>query len=392
MIHLIHTADWQIGKPFGFIADAEKRSVLRRERIAAIERIGEVARSRNAACVLVAGDVFDSNTVDDTTVSDACSAIRNIGIPVLAIPGNHDHGGEGSIWNQPYFRAQQEKLAPNLRLLDKPEPVDIEGLRILPCPLMRRQDTRDATAWIQDSETPLTSEDRPTVVLAHGTVAEFGSREEETFGDSAPNHIQLDRLKAGAFDYIALGDWHGAKQVESNAWYAGTPEQDRFAKGSSNDPGHVLAVSLEKGQPPKVEKVSTSRIGWHTLDVRFDSDENLSPLTDPLAALIGTRSGRDLLQLKLSGNLALATGEALEAELASLRGRLLELRLDHRVTVLPDQAEIDALAHDTANPLIARVATVLARGADDDPSPADESVRSAALRKLFTLAAATPKR
>lgn len=392
MIHLIHTADWQIGKPFGFVADAEKRSVLRQERIAVIEQIGEVARARNATCVLVAGDLFDSNTVDETTVSNACSAIGNIGIPLLAIPGNHDHGGEGSIWYQPYFKTQQEKLAPNLRLLDKPEPVDIDGLRILPCPLMRRQDTRDATAWIQDSDDPLISEDRPTVILAHGTVTEFGSRDDEAFGDSAPNHIQLDRLRAGAFDYIALGDWHGTKQVATNAWYAGTPEQDRFARGSSNDPGHVLAVTLEKGQSPQVETVPTSRIGWHALDVRFDSDEDLSPLTDPLSTLIGTRSGRDLLQLNLTGNLALATGEALEAELSSLRGRLLELRLNHRVTVLPDQAEIDALAQDTGNPLIARVATVLARARDDEPSPVDKAVRAAALRKLFTLAAAAPKR
>jgi hypothetical protein len=36
----IHTADWQIGKPFVGIADAHKRSLVQQERIEAIERIG----------------------------------------------------------------------------------------------------------------------------------------------------------------------------------------------------------------------------------------------------------------------------------------------------------------------------------------------------------------
>ena len=36
----IHTADWQIGKPFAGIGDAHKRSLVQQERIGAIERIG----------------------------------------------------------------------------------------------------------------------------------------------------------------------------------------------------------------------------------------------------------------------------------------------------------------------------------------------------------------
>ena len=36
----IHTADWQIGKPFAGIGDAHKRSLVQQERGEAIRRIG----------------------------------------------------------------------------------------------------------------------------------------------------------------------------------------------------------------------------------------------------------------------------------------------------------------------------------------------------------------
>ncbi len=48
----IHTADWQIGKPFAGIADAHKRSLVQQERIKTIKRIGRVAQEAGAAFVL----------------------------------------------------------------------------------------------------------------------------------------------------------------------------------------------------------------------------------------------------------------------------------------------------------------------------------------------------
>ena len=74
----IHTADWQIGKPFAGIGDAHKRSLVQQERIEAIKRIGGVAQEHDAAFVLVAGDLFDSPSADKATVSAACSAIGQI--------------------------------------------------------------------------------------------------------------------------------------------------------------------------------------------------------------------------------------------------------------------------------------------------------------------------
>jgi DNA repair exonuclease SbcCD nuclease subunit len=96
----IHTADWQIGKRFAGISDPHKRSLVQQARIEVIKRIGLVAKDIGADFVLVAGDLFDSPSADKATVSAACSAIGQMELPIIVIPGNHDHGGPGSLWEQ----------------------------------------------------------------------------------------------------------------------------------------------------------------------------------------------------------------------------------------------------------------------------------------------------
>jgi hypothetical protein len=61
--------------------------------------------------------LFDSSSARKTTVAPACAAIGKIGLPVLAIPGNHDHGGVALVWEQTFFQQEREHLAPNLRVL-----------------------------------------------------------------------------------------------------------------------------------------------------------------------------------------------------------------------------------------------------------------------------------
>ena len=88
-VTFLHTADWQLGKPFQRVADDAKRARLQNERLASLRRIGEVVRERRAAFVVVAGDVFDSPSPLNSTVAAACEAIGAMKVPVLVIPGNH---------------------------------------------------------------------------------------------------------------------------------------------------------------------------------------------------------------------------------------------------------------------------------------------------------------
>jgi DNA repair exonuclease SbcCD nuclease subunit len=90
-MRFIHTADWQIGKPYRQIAHEQKCFKLQQERLNAIGRIRDAAHIEDAAFVVVAGDLFDSPTPPTTAVLEVLEAIGEMEIPVLVIPGNHDH-------------------------------------------------------------------------------------------------------------------------------------------------------------------------------------------------------------------------------------------------------------------------------------------------------------
>jgi len=191
----------------------------------------------------------------------------------------------------------------------------------------------------------------------------------------------VSRLPAGAFDYVALGDWHGTKQVTPTAWFSGTPELDRFPKGGGHDPGNVLTVVADRGLPPTVTSVSTGRFAWHELAFDFAEDSTLGLYQERIDGLVGQRANEDLLRLELTGSLGVEAAHDLEQSLESLQARLLRLRLTNQVVVAPTADEIQALTQRPSDPLTARVASQLvARAAGTEETAASAGV---ALRELY---------
>ena len=378
-IPFIHTADWQLGKPFAQIGDPDKRAAVRKARVEVIDRIREAAVDQEAAFVLVAGDLFDSTTVDKPVVSAACTAIGRIPVPVLVIPGNHDHGGPGSVWEQPFFQREREQLAPNLQVLLDAAPVVLEQAVILPCPLLHRTVVGDPAAWLQNTEVfEALPEDLPRIVLAHGSAQRFvGAWTDDEEDHVSTNLIDPDRLEAMSIDYVALGDWHGTLQVGAKSWYAGTPEPDRFPKGEDQDPGNVLAVRVARGMPPEVKRVHTARLSWRRAAFQFTDDASLNRFRNEIGQTIGEQTGEALIQLVLTGSLGIEAHTVLERTLESLDARLVWLRVIPDVQVAPTDTEIAELAERPGDPLIAAVAATLVRQAtqDEDPRAAQLALR-----------------
>ena len=354
MITFIHTADWQLGKPFSRVAD-EKRANLKRERINAIRRIGEVVRANNAAFVVVAGDVFDSNSPRPETVSAACDAIKSMGVPVYVIPGNHDHAGPGSVWEQSFFIDESRDRAPNLRVLLDAKPVEEEGYVILPCPLSRRQSLDDPCRWIHEFDFGRL-DGRPRIVLAHGSTLDFSQESDEEDTSRQPNFIELANLPIAQLDYVALGDWHGLVKAGDKAWYSGSHETDRFPKADQTT-GQVLLVRAGRDIQPAVTPVPTGRTRWLALSTTFATDDGPRALRDALEQITsGAQRDQVLLKLALSGNLGLEGHAELGRIIESWKAGLLDLRLDRNVATAPSPAEIEALAEAAGDPLIKHVA------------------------------------
>jgi DNA repair exonuclease SbcCD nuclease subunit len=377
-LRFLHTADWQLGKPYARVSDPDKRALLRQERLAAIGRLGAIARQQLAAFVLVAGDLFDTHQPTHADISAACSAIGALELPVLVIPGNHDHGGAGSLWQERYFLQDCRQLAPNLTVLLERQPfalsqLGLPGGVLLPCPLLRKAEPVDPTAWLRALDFSAWA-DQPRIVLAHGSIQGFGAEENDTDDENPPvptNRIDLAALPAGEIDYVALGDWHGLKQLNPRAWYAGCHEMDRFPRAADYRSGQVLLVEARRGALPEVQAMPTGGIQWQQLQHRFNSDDDLERLEERLRDLLGPRSNQDLLLLELDGSLSLAAAARLQELLQRLEARLIRLKRRDRTSVAPDAEELRQLTERAGDPLVARVALRLQQLAAQDDDQAE---------------------
>ena len=376
---ILHTADWQIGKPYRWVDDGQKQARLQQERVEVVGRIAEIVRQEEVDAVLVAGDLFDSSTVPAATVMEVLEVVGSMSCPVLVIPGNHDHGGVGGIWRREDLQRQMQDRAPNLQLLLASEPVLVAGITVLPCPLLRQHESRNPLLWLEQLDWQALDSSAPRVVLAHGSVQGFG-------GDDSVNRLALDRLPSDELDYVALGDWPGLMSVNRKVWYAGTPEPDRFPNGPDDKRSQVLLVDLERGLPAGVKPHATGRFQWHRITMTLKSDGDLARLEQRMSDCFGRRVGRDLLRLELNGQLGWSAHQTLQNRLEDLQQQLLHLRLRGELHRLPTAHERDQFLDGLESPLVSAIANDL----QEELEQAVDPVAEQALIELQRLCAIDP--
>lgn len=362
-LHFLHTADWQIGRQFGTLAEGDAAAALRLQRLETVKRIAELARERNVDFVLVAGDVFDANAVADETLRRAMHALESFDGPWVLLPGNHDSGEEQSAWH----RLRRMGAVPkNVILADQPGIIELCDGRaaVLAAPLQRRHEVGDLTEWFDEAETPSGAF---RIGLAHGSITNRLPEAAE-----AMNPIADTRAETARLDYLALGDWHGTLEVAPRTWYSGTPEQDRFR---GNDPGNVLIVTLEEGRSPAVERFPIGRYRWRELDFDIGGSESVSVLNHRLAELADGEPERLVVNLRLRGDTDFATRSDLDACLADWQARLHVLRLDD--TDLHARPSDDDIADMAVTGYVREALTTLLAMADAPDSPERETAARA---------------
>lgn len=360
----IHTADWQIGKPFGNIP-GDAGAELRMQRIRTVRAIAELAEKHDAHAVVVAGDVFDSNEVSDRTIRQTFEALAPFKGPWVFLPGNHDPALAHSVWT----RIRAMDLAPNVIIADQPEPIALAPcVVILPAPLRRRREASDQTEWFDSANVP---PDVIRVGLAHGSVANrLPAAAEST------NEIREDRAARAGLDYLALGDWHGMLNVAPATWYSGAPETDRFRDNVS---GQVLLVEIpEHAGGVKVEPISVGQFHWRKIELDFPAVTAAS-VVDSLASIGGDLS-RHVISLSLRGAIALSERFLLDRELKDWEARFHHLEVD--ISGLVDEPTDDDLdAIDTAG--FVRLAVDRLRANLATPSDPRAAEARVALRMLY---------
>ncbi len=375
MLTFLHTADWQIGRVFSQF-DEEDGAALAAARLDTVRRLAELAARERVDAVLVAGDVFDAQGVRDKTVDRLFLAMAAFPGPWLLLPGNHDAALVESVWTRAHRRGV---IPPQVTACLSPGPVTLPGKAVvLPAPLVQRHTYSDLTTWFDAADT---APQLPRIGLAHGSVQGLLAE-----GIDASNPIAADRVARARLDYLALGDWHGTRQVNDRCWYAGTPETDRFR---DNDSGQALLVTIDgPGALPRVRAERTGAYRW------VSQEHTLAGPTDIGAALAALESldRHDVAQVRFTGLADLAGHRQLAQARDGLAARVRGLLWDaDALRVQPTDDDIAALQADGyVGEVLQQLREQQADGGDDRAPARDALLALAAiLQDLGPLGAAT---
>lgn len=99
MVKILHTADWQFGRTYSRF-EPDDGIPLAEARFHVVERVAQLANVEQVDVVVVAGDVFDLQTLSERAVRRVFNALSTWQGLWVMIPGNHDAALAESIWTQ----------------------------------------------------------------------------------------------------------------------------------------------------------------------------------------------------------------------------------------------------------------------------------------------------
>jgi DNA repair exonuclease SbcCD nuclease subunit len=325
-VRILHTSDWQLGMDRWFLGD-EAGPRYREARLSVIERLLALAAERDCSAVVVAGDVFDDNLVDDRTWRRAVDILRGATVPVYLLPGNHDPYDPASIYRSPVFG----DLAPTVQVLTDtvPRPVPGTAAEIIGAPLLSKYMSSDPVAGAlrdlrdRDGDTP------------PGTASGYSSGTGRRAAGPRPGTPRSSmsrppRRPAGTVPWTS-SRWVTPTRPprlhpDGTVWYSGSPEPTDFREedgGGEGRSGMVLVteIRVDPAAPTAPATVTVDEIPvgqWHflALAATVDSDDDLTVWVERLEALPDKRT--TVVKYALTGSVDLATGARLDREMARL--------------------------------------------------------------------------
>lgn len=226
-LKLVHTSDVHLDGRGSDTAEDGFRN--RAER--AFAGVVDTALAERADLLLIAGDLFDNNRVDDSNIEFVYRQLERLDCQVVLLPGNHDVHDERSVWRRFDFDAAGENVHGLMEHGGDSLTFDGLGVRVWGRAMREHAPEnhpldaapqRHDTAW--------------NVGMAHGQVVE-----RRVLQGSSP--ITREEIRASGFDYLALGHihvWEDHSAGGTTAYYCGSPVAHYAgAKG-----GKVAVVTL----------------------------------------------------------------------------------------------------------------------------------------------------
>lgn len=335
----VHSSDFQLGMTRHFLDPSDAGPRFVQDRIDAIAALGRLASQHDAQCIVVAGDVFESNQLSEQVVARAVDAMARLPVPIVLLPGNHDPLDAASLYDVPALREAADRIV----VVRDTTPFQVPGVmgaEFVGAPWFSKRPATDLCAGMLEALSPIETGFR--IAIAHGQ-----TRDQAPDPDG-PGLIDLAAAEAAVSDrrihYLALGDRHSTTEKGSTGavWYSGAPVATDFDEQA---PGNALVVTLTDGGPPRV---STHRVGeWVFDERRFEVNDtaDLGPIEDWFAG--HAAPAKTVAYLSMSGTVNLRTKARIDALLETMMTKHASVRIHERhqdLIVAPDELDNDSLA------------------------------------------------
>ncbi len=303
---ILHAADFHLDAPFAGLSP-ERGAQRREEGRKLLGRLARLAGEEEVDLVLLAGDLFDGDTVYRDTLTALKEALASIPAPVLIAPGNHDPFTPHS----PYAATSW----PEHVTIFSEEEVSSKSFPALGCVVhgVGFTHTRVGQDLLAGFRAP--QDGRIHLGIAHSDLGQSSS----PYGPMALQTVAASRLH-----YLALGHIHlpsGLQKSGETAWaYPGCPEGHGFDE--LGDRGCLLVRVEAEGVTAQFRPLALRRY----LEVTADTT-GTTPLEAAEEAL-SNQSREDCIKLIFTGESASAPD--LEGLGRALEGKAFALRLvDH---------------------------------------------------------------
>ncbi|MBA2381731.1 MAG: DNA repair exonuclease [Chloroflexi bacterium] len=285
MLRLLHTADVHLGARHADLG--EQAAALRERQFAAFKATIDLALAEKVDIVLIAGDLFDSNTQPRRSVERVAAELKRLvdaRIRTVIIPGTHDVFDRSSIYR-----------VHDLAALAGSEPADdavtvltpeVPSVHLITCDVVVHATVfatkRAPHSPLRDLHVVAGDGAAWHVGMIHGSLAipDRTDRDEVVF--------TREEIQASGLDYLALGHWHSAQQGKAGTTtyaYSGAPEPVAVTQVGA---GKVLLVELDEINGKRTVRIDERTVGktrFEKLDIDAGSVADQPALIARIVAL-----------------------------------------------------------------------------------------------------------
>lgn len=239
---ILHTSDWHLG------LTENERSLIDDQRFF-IDEICRIIEEKEIDAVIIAGDIYDrpissaeAIKLYDYAMTCICG---DLGVPVLAIAGNHD-SAERLASCRGLLKSARLYIVGSLE--QEPQKVSFDDAEIYFLPWITEEKVRSVYPERRDNVNSLEEAYRIVTEKMHESFEDgkrhivishaFVSSSEVSESDRAASIGYATQIPASIFDdfdYVALGHLHRPQNITETVRYAGSPMPYSFGKEEKHE-------------------------------------------------------------------------------------------------------------------------------------------------------------